>query len=244
MNRTSSVSDTAFVLHAVPYKETSLIVELFCREAGRLPVVAKGAKRPHSGLRAVLVSFQPVHVRFSGRSEVKTLMSAEWAGGLLAPTDKALFSAYYLNELLMRGLGREDAHPELFDSYALALAALADGEDMTVVVRRFEIELLQALGYGLTLDHDAEGAAIQADSVYVWLNEVGWANSDGLGVMPSDDLGVDVGVPGQVLIDLNAGLLTRSAASALKMVTRKMLTAHVAPNGVLSRAWMEQLIKA
>ncbi|MCQ8895936.1 DNA repair protein RecO [Limnobacter humi] len=244
MNRNIALSDTAFVLHAVPYKETSLIVELFCRESGRLPVVAKGAKRPHSGLRAVLVSFQPIHVRFSGRSEVKTLMAAEWAGGLLAPTDKALFSAYYLNELLMQGLGREDAHPALFDSYAQALAALAVGEDMTQVVRRFEIELLQALGYGLTLDHDADGQPIRPDALYVWLNEVGWSHSDGLGVLPGDDAIVEHGVPGQVILDLQSGVLTRAAASVLKMVTRKMLAAHVAPNGVVSRSWMEQLIKA
>jgi DNA repair protein RecO (recombination protein O) len=93
MNNTRSNTDFAYVLHSVPYKETSLIVELFCKEHGRLPVVAKGAKRPHSGLRAVLVSFQPLSVRFSGKSEVKTLVQAEWLGGLMSPDGKALFAA-------------------------------------------------------------------------------------------------------------------------------------------------------
>jgi DNA repair protein RecO (recombination protein O) len=169
MLRPSTALDTAFVLHSVPYKETSLVLELFCREHGRLPVVAKGAKRPHSALRAVLVSFLPLAVRFSGRSEVKTLTSAEWLGGVLPPDGKALFSAYYLNELLMRGLKREDAHPALFDLYATALTGLSQGQDMTVCVRCFEVGLLQELGYGLNWCEDVHGQAIREDGSHKWV---------------------------------------------------------------------------
>lgn len=239
-----SAGDFAFVLHSVPYKETSLIVELFCREHGRLPVVAKGAKRPHSALRAVLLSFQPLQVRFTGRSEVKTLTTAEWCGGALAPEGKPLFSAYYLNELLMRGLGREDSHPALFDLYRSSLEGLAQGEDMTVCVRRFEVGLLQELGYGLNWSEDMHGHAIREDCRYCWFHEAGWAPTNGLSVSERNALTVDQEIAGEVILSVQNAGMSRGAALALKSVTRKLLLAHVAPNGLMSRVWMEQLIKA
>lgn len=243
MQKPATALDTAFVLHSVPYKETSLVLELFCREYGRLPVVAKGAKRPHSALRAVLVSFQPLSVRFSGRSEVKTLTGAEWLGGVLAPDGKALFSAYYLNELLMQGLRREDAHPALFDLYSNTIAGLSEGRDMTVCVRCFEVGLLQELGYGLNWFEDLHGMPIQVDASYCWFLEAGWVPTNGLNVSEVRALGVEQVVSGEWILEVQRGQMSRAAASALKPVTRQLLLAHVAPNGLMSRIWMEQLIR-
>lgn len=243
MSNTRSVNDVAYVLHGVPYKETSLIVELFCREHGRLPVVAKGAKRPHSGLRPVLVSFQPLSVRFTGKSEVKTLTHAEWQGGQMAPDGKALFAAYYLNELLMRGLSREDAHPELFDLYQETLLALSLGQDMNVCVRRFEVGLLQALGYGLDWSNDAFGNAIDPNQEYVWNEEQGWASPNGGEVSFSENMNVKYCVKGDMIALVHQGEWSKAVASALKPVTRRLLVAHVAPNGLLSKVWMEHLLK-
>ena len=110
-----------FVLHSYPYKETSLIVEVFARDYGRVPVVAKGAKRPHSKLRGVLQTFQPLQLSWSGKSEVRTLISAEWVGGLLPVERSALLCGFYLNELLVKLLARDDPHPVLFDAYMSAL---------------------------------------------------------------------------------------------------------------------------
>ena len=140
----------AYVLHTIAYRETSLIAEMWTRDAGKVSVLAKGARRPHSALKPVLLSFQPLLISMSGKSEVKTLTAAEWVGGHLPPDGDALFSAYYLNELLMRGLLRDDPHPALFDAYALAIARLASGLSVAPVVRHFEIGLLAELGYGLT----------------------------------------------------------------------------------------------
>ncbi|WP_334119610.1 DNA repair protein RecO [Limnobacter sp.] len=244
MNNPRFNADFAYVLHSVPYKETSLIVELFCREHGRLPVVAKGAKRPYSGLRAVLVSFQPLQVRFSGKSEVKTLSHAEWMGGLMAPDGKALFAAYYLNELLMRGLSREDAHPELFDLYQDTLMGLVGGEDMNLCVRRFEVGLLQAFGYGLDWQNDAQGREIDTSRDYVWVDQVGWTPSSGGDVNGLQNAAVDYSVQGLLIAQIQQGQWSKVAASALKPVTRKLLLTHVAPNGLMSRVWMEHLLRA
>lgn len=226
--------DFAFVLHSVPYKETSLIVELFCRDFGRVPVIAKGAKRPHSSLRSVLVSFQPLAVRFGGKSEVKTLTHAEWSGGVMSPQGKSLFAAYYLNELLMRGLEREDPHVDLFDLYAQSLADLWHELDMSLVVRRFEIGLLEHLGYGLDCVQDVQGQAIRTDFDYEWIEQSGWQ---------ATAFKNDSGVPGELILALGLGQMNRAIATALRHVTRQLLLKHIAPGGVVSRLWMEHLFK-
>lgn len=151
----------AFVLHAYPYKETSLIVETFVREFGRVGMVAKGAKRPRSELRGLLQAFMPVSLSWGGAAELKTLTSAEWRGGVPLPAGRALLSAFYLNELVLKLLAREDPHPKLWDHYESAIASLA-GESsaaaQAIVLRRFEVRLLAELGYALPLTHEADGA--------------------------------------------------------------------------------------
>lgn len=137
------IAQPGFVLHSYPYKETSLIVEVFARDYGRVPVVAKGAKRPHSKLRGVLQTFQPLQLSWSGKSEVRTLISAEWVGGLLPVEGSALLCGFYLNELLVKLLARDDPHPVLFDAYMSALNQLAHGEPAGIVLRKFELQLLK-----------------------------------------------------------------------------------------------------
>ena len=114
-----------FVLHSYPYKETSLIVDMFTRDFGRIGVVAKGAKRPLSKLRGVLQTFQPLSISFSGKSELRTLIDAEWVGGMLPLEKTALLCGFYLNELLVKLLARDDPHPKLFDHYVATLNELA-----------------------------------------------------------------------------------------------------------------------
>lgn len=135
-----------FVLHSYPYKETSLIVDVFSRDYGRIALVAKGAKRPHSALRGALQTFQPLSVAWSGKSEIRTLIGAEWVGGLLPLEKSALLCGFYLNELLLKLLARDDPHPALFDHYVSALNQLAHNETAPIVLRRFERALLKETG--------------------------------------------------------------------------------------------------
>lgn len=135
-----------FVLHSYPYKETSLIVDVFSRDHGRIALVAKGAKRPHSKLRGVLQTFQPLSVGWSGKAEVRTLTAAEWVGGLLPLEKSALLCGFYLNELLVKLLARDDPHPALFDHYVSALNQLAHDEPAPIVLRKFERALLKETG--------------------------------------------------------------------------------------------------
>ncbi len=163
-----------YVLHSYPFKETSLVVELFTRDFGRVAAVAKGARRPRSAMRGMLQSFQPLLGAWSGKLELKTLHSLEWYAGLLMLQGEALMCGFYMNELLLRLLAREDAHEALFDDYGLTLKALAAApSDSANILRRFELRLLQQLGYAVPLTHNIKDEAVLADAQYFYMPEMG-----------------------------------------------------------------------
>jgi len=212
---------TAFLLHAYPFSETSLIIEVFAREYGRMALLARGARRPRSALRGVLLAFQPLELGWFGGGEVKTLAKAEWLGGLAFLKGESLMLGYYLNELLLKLLPREDAHPALFDAYAGALAALASGKTETAELRRFEKVLLRELGYGLLLAHDAEGNGIDPERRYRYQIENG--------PIPDRIAGSGQSVMGKTLLDLAADDYAdpRSLAES-KLLMRHLMTHYLA----------------
>jgi DNA repair protein RecO (recombination protein O) len=176
----------AYVLHRYDWSESSLILDLFTREQGRVAVAAKGAKRPYSQMRAVLLPFQRLSVSLgkpprsdgadSQASDIFNLRQAEWAGGHAMLGGAALFSGFYLNELLMKLLARNDPHAALFDAYAATLPALAADDDALVqaALRAFELKLLSATGVlpdlsRITLTQED----VQEDADYVLLAESG-----------------------------------------------------------------------
>lgn len=164
----------AFVLHTHPFRETSLIVEAFSRDHGRIALVARGARRPRSAMRGLLMAFQPIEVGWFGQGEMRTLAKVEWVGGQPLLQAQALLLGYYMNELLLKLLPREDAHPALFQAYAEAVYALAIGEPSQASLRLFEKTLLKELGYGLTLDREAEsGRQVDPQKRYAYIVERG-----------------------------------------------------------------------
>jgi len=146
--------EPAYVLHRYDWSESSLIVEVFTRHYGRIALVAKGAKRPSSGFRPILLPMQPLHLAFGGDAEIRTLKSAEWQGGHVMPSGDALLSGYYLNELLLTLLARDDPHPELFDIYAAVVRVIASehGEVLQAALRTYELLLLREIGLLPQLD--------------------------------------------------------------------------------------------
>ena len=199
-----------YVLHSYPYQETSLIVDVFTREFGRVAMVAKGAKRPHSPLRSVLMPFHALTLDWSGRADLKTLRTAEWRGAFRLLRGRALICGFYLNELLLKLLHRDDAHDALFDAYEQTLQALLDGGDHAAVLRGFEKRLLRELGYALQLDSDAQtGQPLQAQRRYQYIIDRGPVaaaeHQNGLELL------------GQTLIDMhNSTTLLRSRNSKAK----------------------------
>jgi DNA repair protein RecO (recombination protein O) len=164
----------AFVLHSYPYRETSLIIEAFTRHSGRVALVARGARRPRSILRGVLLAFQPLLLSWGGKAELRTLHKAEWQGGLPLLHGRGLLCGFYLNELMLKLLARDDAHETLFETYHATLTALSNGGDHATTLRSFEQRLLKEAGYALTLDHDAiSGEAIDPHCTYRYVLERG-----------------------------------------------------------------------
>src|SRR3954471_2388825 len=165
--------EPGYVLHTYAYKETSLIVEAFTRQHGRVALLARGARRPRSAMRGVLLSFHALRLGWSGAGELATLMAAEWAGGALLLAGRGLMCGFYLNELVLRLLPRDDPHEGLFDAYGESLQQLASGAALPAALRAFEKRLLAELGYAPVLDRDAASRPIDPDRLYAYEPERG-----------------------------------------------------------------------
>jgi len=226
----------AFVLHRYDWSESSLILDLFTREQGRVAVAAKGAKRPFSQLRSVLLPFQRIQVSLGRQAagedarDVQNLRGAEWTGGASMLTGAALFNGFYLNELLMKLVARHDAHPALFDAYAetigsLGAAGRGDETSALASLRAFELVLLKEIG--LLPDLGVETATrrpVVAAERYLVVADAGVVLANGR---------VDASIGGDRLLALqlalgaaDLGALQRAAALSLAEL-RPILRAHL-----------------
>ena len=252
-------SDLAFVLHTIAWRETSLIVEVFTREHGRLGLIAKGARRPRSALRGLLQPFQPLTVRWSGKSELRNLLAAEWVGGLKHLHGAALMPGFYLNELMVRLIPRDDPHPALFDDFLATLGILAEQENATgreltePILRRFECNLLREMGVAPAFDREADGETpIDPTAWYQVVPQTGIVRL-GSGVdLREPDLG-DSGFQGSTLLALaGAGgsieqairmLESPEVAAECKRLLRGLLGHHLGDDGLSSRQIMRELVR-
>ena len=166
MTAKRTLLEPAWLLHHRPWSDTSRILEFMTRNQGRVTLFAHGVRRPKSPLRALLRPFSPLLVSWSGRADGGTLTGAESAGAAAAPAPGVLLSCYYLNELLMKLLAREDRHEAIYDAYGAALAQITAGNEMAAL-RGFERVLLDELGYGPDLAREAgTGRPLEADRYY------------------------------------------------------------------------------
>ncbi|NMF89328.1 DNA repair protein RecO [Aromatoleum petrolei] len=227
-----------FVLHSHPWRETSLIVEVFSRDHGRVALVAKGARRPMSALRGVIMAFQPLLLDWSGGGEVKTLVRAERSGGQPLLVGRALMCGYYLNELMVRLTAREDPHPVLFDAYARAIACLGRGEPQEPILRRFELALLRELGYGIGLAADGDsGAPLDPRADYLYIIERG-------PVPVPEGTGDVAATSGQTLLDMEHDDFSRPETLAQSKALLRMLINHYLGGQTLqSRRVLKELLE-
>jgi DNA repair protein RecO (recombination protein O) len=224
--------EPAFVLHTRLYRESSLIVEAFGRDAGRLGLIAKGARRPKSALRGSLQPFRPLLLSWSGKGELGLLTGAEPDGFVRPLTGAALFSGLYMNELLMRLMHRHDPHPELFHYYRGAVEALGQGQPTEGVLRIFEKHMLESIGYGLVLDRDiASGEPIDGDASYYYEIERGPMSVD------LEDVDDGVALAGDTLLSLaNERLESERALDEAKKLMRTALRRYLGDKPLATRA--------
>ena len=227
-------SQPAYVIHARPYRETSLLVEVLSLDHGRIGLVARGAARPKSALRAMLHPFVPLHLSWQGSGELKTLRTAEPAGVARRPDGRAALSGLYLNELVQRLLPREEAHPALFSGYVDAMRDLLDPDSVEVALRRFELLLLDALGYGLVLDHEPlTGEAIRPDAAYDY---------DPHGGPRRTTAGLGLNLRGASLLAMSAGRFEEDRTRVdAKRLLRQVLRMHLGERPLKSRELFQGL---
>ena len=255
----------AYVLHQRAYRDTSAILELFTPEEGRVGVIAKGVRGNKPRWRGLLQAFQPLLVSWSQRGDLGLLTEAEAQGAALNINPRFIASGFYLNEVLMRLLHRHDAQLELFGCYDAALRELsalgavevktaanrenyaeshAESQvdssvliELEVILRRFEMHLLSALGYGLVLDHDMHTAApVQADQQYLYYVEHGPALADG-----QHDEASGLRVSGQCLLAMQADDWSADATRReAKRLLRAVLGHYLGPKPLQSRELMQQ----
>ncbi len=225
----------AFVLHTSDYRETSLLVEAYSRNHGRIGLIAKGARRAKTGLRAVLNPFQPLLLSWSSKSDLATLTAAEPDQSALVLNGEALYCGFYMNELLMRLLHRHDPHERLFDAYRAALARLQTGGEYDVTLRIFEKHLLQELGYGLVLDREVNtNTPIAPDQIYDFLPE--------RGPVPAGGQTDGVKIQGRSLLALAAGRFNDAQElREAKRLMRRMLAQHLGERPLYSRELFQRL---
>ncbi|HEY8354492.1 MAG TPA: DNA repair protein RecO [Methylophilaceae bacterium] len=215
----------AFVLHTYPFKETSLVVELFTRDFGRISAVAKGARRPRSAMRGMLQSFQPLLATWSGKNELRNLHGLEWGSGLLLLQGQALMCGFYMNELLLRLLPREDGHETLFEYYAQTLRALSGNSgrdpDTAITLRRFELRLLQEMGYAVPLEQDEHGMPVESGRSYLYVPERGACH-----VTDAADRQTGVQLSGKTLLDMARDVYDEAQTRQQSKLLMRMLLGY------------------
>ena len=226
----------AYMLHSYAYRETSLVIETFTRDQGRVALVARGARRPRSALRGVLLAFSPLTISWSGKSELRTLHKAEWQGGLPQLKGDALLCGFYLNELLLKLVARDDPHAVLFHAYDETLQALAKGAHQGAALRRFERKLLAEIGYAPSLLHEAEsGAPVVAGRNYCYLLESGPLPLDRLGDGAQKNR---IELSGQTLLDIARDEYTNPVTLQQSKALMRMLINHYLGNQMLNTRQM------
>jgi DNA repair protein RecO (recombination protein O) len=220
-----------FILHSRPYLESSLILDIFSRDHGRLHLIAKGAKREKSGFSGLLQPYQRLLMAWRGKSELMTLTDVDTDNEPYVLPDVRLIAGFYVNELLTRLLHQHESHPELFKLYDKTISDLSDSENIDAILRIFEKGLLQSLGYGLVLDHDVgDGQAIETQHNYYYLIDAGPIKDK-----PSTENYVEIA--GKSLLALDKDRFeNKSELEEAKRLMRFILQSHLGDKPLASRA--------
>lgn len=226
----------SYVLHGRSYRETSLLLEVFTRDHGRLGLVARGARSARSSWKSLLQPFRPLLLSWNLRGELGTLTAADQVAAPPPARGPALFCGLYVNELLMRGLHRSDAHPELFESYRALLADLSSKAQPEPILRVFEKQLLDALGFGLQLEQECDtGAAVLPAAWYAWIPERGMVRRE-LQVADSGDLPESRLVSGAALLALQSNRVETAHMNELKHLMRRVLRHYLGDKPLVSQS--------
>ena len=220
-----SNSDECFLLHQRSYGETSLIIDVFTKKDGKISLIAKGAKKPKSKFFGYLVPFHKLSINYSGRSELKTLTNID--RNLMhskSTFTKTSYSLLYINELLIKLLPKNAQQEDLFSLYENLLEDINADKDLELTLRRFELDMLDTMGYGFDYEYDINNnEPIDVDSSYRFVSERGFRKSKNATFLGKD------------IINLKNRNLKDVPLKELKEITKKAITYCLDGNDLASR---------
>lgn len=222
----------AFILQHRPFRETSLLLEVFTRDYGVISVLAKGVRKEKSRSAGLLLPFSLLHLSYLDKNELKVLTHVEYISSY--PLQRlALYCGFYINELLQKFLHPYDPHPQLFVYYQACLQDLLNGESIEQTLRYFELDMLEETGYAVQLDIEQYGNnLVQSQQRYNFMAGVG---------MIEDTRGC---VKGETLLALAAQTsLSGESLLEAKQLLRKMLNEHLQGRPLKSREVLIKMIK-
>ncbi|MEE9551914.1 MAG: DNA repair protein RecO [Gammaproteobacteria bacterium] len=227
-----------FILHQRPYRESSLLLDVFSRDYGRVSLIAKGAKRQKSKVTGLLQIYQRLSMAWQGKNDLMTLISVESDADICLLSNRGLIAGFYLNELIMRLLHHHESHLDLFMAYDKALEELVNVDLEQAVLRKFEKKLLQSLGYGLILDHDVQsGDAINKDGEYYYQADYG-------PMFAKPSRSDYIRISGKTLIALNGECITTAEAlRESKHLMRYVLSRHLGGKPLASRKLFQAYVE-
>ncbi len=230
---------SCFILHKRSYRESSLLLDLFSSKHGRISLVAKGGRRNKKNTQALYQPYRNLNVSWTGRGEMGTLTGIDAIGTEFDLKGEQVIAAFYLNELLMRLLHKHESHPELFEAYLVALTRLAHSEPIMLALRYFEKHLLNALGYGLILDHDVEsGELIRGEQDYCYQLDHGPRSGEPVNT-------AYISISGNTLLaldreELNEGSALEEAKQLMRMTLKTLLGEKPMASRDLYKAYLQQ----
>lgn len=247
----------AYVLHQRPYRDTSAIVDLFTLEQGRISVVVRGIRKPKSKWMGIVRAFQPLLVNWIGKGDLGTLIKAETQGQPQLIAAKYIMSGLYMNELIIRLLYSRDQNVELFSCYSHSIKKISDLSaqppvahtptreqklQLELILRKFEVQLLQSLGYGLILDHDAtSGEVIRENKMYIYSFGHGPEHRSATACPTEDNKNAHgLAISGRTLLALGSGRLscvpnTVETLREAKRLMRYLLSGYLGSKNLNSR---------
>lgn len=233
-------AESGFVLHVTPYRETSLLVDLFTRHQGRVRCVAKGFRKPNKrGISRALFPYTEHQFSWQGRGDLKTLTAADALGAPVFLQQETAFTGLYVNELLYRLLHEHDPHEYLYQQYRQFLEQLAGSGTDELMLRRLEMLLLDELGYGLVLDADIQGQAIAPDRQYQYIPE------QGLVELINQQNSTGAPLNGADLVSMvNGDFSQRAVMQAAKQLTRRVIDFYLGGKQLHSRELYRQHLMA
>jgi DNA repair protein RecO (recombination protein O) len=228
----------SYILHRRDYSESSLILDVFSREHGRLNLIAKGAKRNKKQQGVNHNLYQKYHISWVAKSELGTLIDIEQCSLANTLTAEVMMTGFYMNEIMLRLLHKHESHPELFDSYDAAIHQLQNNEPEQIVLRYYEKVLLQSLGYGVILDHDVQtGERLVAEKDYYYTFDFGPS-------LTSGNSKSDINISGKTLLELDTETLTdKKNINEAKTLLRMILNQYLGEKPLASRELYQAYVK-